>query len=448
MTGASTATNGAASGGERGIDGQRARYQWALLLICLLLPACATRVPAGDLLSSGFGSPATAVRIEGERGPLRAAQAAAALRRLDGEEGRAADEEALLVRHLAQIESLMNAPISVGNDAHLLIDGPQTQQAMLEAIALARHHIDLETYILELNGMGERLASLLETKRSQGARVRVLYDSVGSLATPKTYFDRLTSVGIAVCEFNPLNPLHVAEDSKLGINNRDHRKVLIVDQHIAFTGGINISAVYSSASFGRRHKVQSSLEAGWRDTHVAVRGPVVDQFQKLFDETWSSQRCTNQADTREATPSAAKRAGHMAMRLVAADPANERSELYLALLSAINNAHRRVWLTYGYFVPDDRLMEVLREAAQRGVDVRLVLPGFSDSWPPFHAGRSRYGDLLNAGVRIFERRDALLHAKTAVIDGIWSSIGSTNLDWRSFVHNYEADLVVLDNRFA
>lgn len=136
------------------------------------------------------------------------------------------------------------------------------------------------------------------------------------------------------------------------------------------------------------------------------------------------------------------------MRLVAADPLIERSELYVALLSAIENALRRVWLTYGYFVPDDRLLQSLRNAAQRGVDVRLALPGFSDFWAPFHAGRSHYSDLLDAGVRIFERRDALLHAKTAVIDSVWSSVGSTNLDWRSFVHNYEADVLVLDNGFA
>jgi cardiolipin synthase len=117
-------------------------------------------------------------------------------------------------------------------------------------------------------------------------------------------------------------------------------------------------------------------------------------------------------------------------------------------LSAIGHARRRVWLTYGYFVPDDGMLQGLIAAARRGVDVRLVLPGFSDFWAPFHAGRSHYGALLAAGVRVFERHDALLHAKTAVIDGVWSSIGSTNLDWRSFVHNYEADLLLLDPAFA
>jgi cardiolipin synthase len=136
------------------------------------------------------------------------------------------------------------------------------------------------------------------------------------------------------------------------------------------------------------------------------------------------------------------------MRVVTSDPEAGASETYVALLSAIAQAERRIWLTYGYFVPDDATIEALKGAAGRGVDVRLVLPGFSDFWAPLYAGRSHYAGLLDAGVRIFERRDALLHAKTAVIDGVWSSVGSTNLDWRSFVHNYEADVIVLGVPFA
>lgn len=382
----------------------------------------------------------TTVRVENEHGPLDARRAAAALLRLER-----IDEHGLLALHLAEVERVVAAPLVLGNDAHLLIDGPQTQAAMLRAIAEARHHIDIETYILEPTGMGERLAALLEAKRAQGVSARVLYDSVGSLSTPAAYFETLRVAGVAVCEFNPVNPLQLKGEAGLSINNRNHRKVLIVDGQVAFTGGINISGVYSTASFSRKRKA-ADREGGWRDTHVVVRGPVVDQFQKMFDETWRTQHCIGTPDSGiEAQPG---RAGSMAMRLVAADPLVERSELYAALLSAIEHARSRIWLTYGYFVPDRRLIQSLQEAARRGVDVRLVLPGFSDFWATFHAGRSHYSELHRAGVRIFERRDALLHAKTAVIDTVWSSVGSTNLDWRSFVHNYEADLLVLDRRFA
>lgn len=382
----------------------------------------------------------TAIRVENEQGPLDSNRAAAALRRLDR-----IDEHGLLNLHLAEVERVIAAPLVVGNDAHLLIDGPQTQAAMLQAISEARHHIDLETYILEPLGMGERLATLLEAKRAQGVSARVLYDSVGSLSTPAAYFESLRTAGVAVCEFNPVNPLQLKRDARLSINNRNHRKVLIVDGRVAFTGGINISGVYSTASFSRKRKA-ADREAGWRDTHVVVRGPVVDQFQKMFDQTWREQHCSGEPERNVQLQPV--RAGSMAMRLVAADPLIERSELYAALLSAIERARSRIWLTYGYFVPDRRLIEALQEAARRGVDVRLVLPGFSDFWATFHAGRSHYSTLHRAGVRIFERRDALLHAKTAVIDSVWSSVGSTNLDWRSFVHNYEADVLVLDRRFA
>lgn len=172
------------------------------------------------------------------------------------------------------------------------------------------------------------------------------------------------------------------------IDNHDHRKLLVVDGVIAFTGGINISRVHASSSFSRKHM----------------------------------------------QPAADSRIG--------------RSELYIALLLAIAHARQRVWLAYGYFVPDERLLHALEQAARRGVDVRLVLPGVSDFWAPFQAGRARYGELLAAGVRIFERRDALLHAKTAAVDSIWTSVGSTKLDWRSFVGNYEADLIVFDRGFA
>jgi len=135
-------------------------------------------------------------------------------------------------------------------------------------------------------------------------------------------------------------------------------------------------------------------------------------------------------------------------RVVRSDPGRDESEMYSELLGRIGRARSRVWLTFGYFVPDPRTEQALIDAARRGVDVEIVLPGFSDFWAPVYAGRSHYAELLEAGVRIYEWHEALMHAKTAVIDGVWSSVGSTNLDWRSFVHNYEADLIVHDAGFA
>jgi cardiolipin synthase len=358
------------------------------------------------------------------------------------EPARAGDE--LLARHLAEVERALDAPLVRGNDGRLLVDGPQTHRAMFEAIGRARDHVNLQTYILEAEGPGEKLADLLLRKRAQGVTVNVLYDSVGSMKTPKEFFERLRAGGIAVCEFNPVNPLK-SPPKGWQINNRDHRKILVVDGRVAFTGGINISGVYSAGSFGSR-RAAPSREEGWRDTHIATRGPIVAEFQRVFLDAWERQRCGEAARAAYFPPTAAR--GEWTMRLVTGDPEQGGSQTYVALHAAMARAERRIWLTYGYFVPDEATIAALKDAAGRGVDVRLVLPGFSDFWAPLYAGRSHYADLLAAGVKIFERHDALLHAKTAVIDGVWSSVGSTNLDWRSFVHNYEADVIVLGPAFA
>jgi cardiolipin synthase len=335
------------------------------------------------------------------------------------------------------------APLVEGNAARMLIDGPRAHDAMFAAMAQARDHINLETYILDDGEAGERLVAVLKDKAAQGVKVHLLYDSIGSLATPREYFERLREAGVRICEFNPVR----ARLDK--VNNRDHRKILVVDGRVAFTGGINISRTYASGSAVARRKAldaDEKIEDGWRDTQVMVRGPVVAQLQRLFLDAWALQDCGPYADARYYPP--LERRGDLAMRVVRSDPGSQRSEMYAALLERIGAAGSRVWLTVGYFVPDPDIKQALIAAARRGVDVRLVLPGFSDFWAPVEAGRSHYEDLLVAGVRIYEWHDALMHAKTAVIDSQWGSIGSTNLDWRSFVHNYEADVIFYDREFA
>jgi cardiolipin synthase len=338
-----------------------------------------------------------------------------------------------------------------GNAALLLVDGPRTHQAMFRAMALARDHINLESYILQSGEVGDQLAALLEKKVRQGVKVNVLYDSVGSFSTPQEYFERLEKSGVALCEFNPVNPAKAPRGWEL--NNRNHRKILVVDGAVGFTGGINISDVYASGSLTARRRTAKNKEEeqardkknGWRDTQVRLDGPVIAQLQRVFLDAWALQDCGPIAEAAY-FPRVGPRGDKM-MRVVKTDPASG-SETHATVLSAIAQARSRVWITMGYFVPDPATLRALTDAARRGVDVRLVLPGFTDFWAPIYAGRSRYAELLAAGVRIFEWHDALMHAKTAVIDSTWSSVGSTNLDWRSFVHNYEADVIVLDAAFA
>jgi len=302
----------------------------------------------------------------------------------------------------------------------------------------------METYILEDDETGHRFADALIAKQREGVQVNLIRDSVGTLGTKKEFFQRLTDAGIKVLEFNPVNPL----EAKVGweVNQRDHRKLLIADGRIALLGGINISSVYSGGSSSRGGSGGAGQKQPWRDTDLQVEGPVVAEFQKLFLETWEKQKGEPLAK-RQYFP-ALQRQGDDVVHAIGSAPDDPFSLIYATLISAIDNAEREVLLTNAYFVPDPQLIASLKAAVARGVDVRLVLPGSSDAPLVFHAGRSYYDELLSAGIKIYERRRALLHAKTALIDGVWSTVGSTNLDWRSFLHNQELNAVVLGSTFG
>ncbi len=386
------------------------------------------------------GDSAAPVRIESARGALSAQRVSAILAKL----GRNAGLD-ILEQHVAVEQAIVGTPLSAGNRVLLLQDGAATYPAMFAALGAATDHINLESYIIEDDEIGGKLADLLLLKRSQGVQVNLVYDSVGSIGTPRAFFERLTAGGIQVLEFNPVNPLTARKEWL--VNNRDHRKLLVIDGHTAFVGGINFSRVHSSGMRGGSRPRQGKGDGpAWRDTHLQIEGPVVEEFQKLFMQTWAKQRSTPLEGASYFPVLAAK--GRELVRAIGSTPDDPHSFLYLTLLSAILRAEQHVHLTNAYFVPDPQLVEALGDAARRGVDVRLVLPGHSDSGVAFHAGRSHYSDLLRAGVKIYERRGAMLHAKTATIDGVWSSVGSTNLDWRSFLHNDEIDASILGREFA
>jgi len=213
-----------------------------------------------------------------------------------------------------------------------------------------------------------------------------------------------------------------------------------------FLGGINISSVYSGGSSRRRAQPGPEENLPWRDTDLQIEGPVVAEFQKLFLDVWQAQHGEPLA-LRDSYPEL-KPQGNEVVRAIGSSLDDPFSLIYVTLLSAISSAETEVWLTNAYFVPDPQLLAALKAAAARGVDVRLVLPGSTDSALVFHAGRSYYEQLLQDGEIVFERRDALMHSKTAVIDGVWSTVGSTNLDWRSFLHNQEVNAVVLGTEFG
>ncbi len=404
--------------------------------LCLALLAGCRSIPT--MVPDMAMRPPHPVQLEGARGPLTAKQSKAVLARLE----KNGEDTNIFDRHLALEAEIVGTPLVVGNKVELLVDGPITYNSMFVAIENAKDHINMETYIIEDDEIGQHFAELLIGKQRSGVQVNLIYDSVGSISTPREFFKPLKESGVNVLEFNPINPLNARKDWQ--VNRRDHRKLLIVDGQVAFVGGINISSVYSSGSFGRSRSATDN--SPWRDTHLRMAGPVVSEFQKLFMATWGEQKGEPLA-SRDYFPEPA-RMGNEVVRAIGSSPEEPYSQIYATLLSAINSAETQVLLTNAYFVPDPQLLAALKEAVQRGVDVRLLLPGKTDSALVFYASRSYYDELLSAGIKIYERQDALLHAKTALIDGVWSTVGSTNLDWRSFLSNQEINAVMLGQDFG
>ncbi|HTE43489.1 MAG TPA: phospholipase D-like domain-containing protein, partial [Steroidobacteraceae bacterium] len=309
------------------------------------------------------------------------------------------------------VRKSMVAPLVAGNQVTALVDGPQTFAAIDAAVLKAKHHVHVETYIFSDDELGEKFAQLLIRKRKEGLEVRVIYDAVGSLTTPKKFFDELRDGGVDIIEFHPISPV---KTWVWKFQNRDHRKIIVVDGTTAFTGGINISGAYSSASVTKPGP-KKGIDEGWRDTHVRIVGPVASQFQEIFLATWG--QLGGKIGPRSKYFPEGKSDGDTFVSAVASKSGEQKEEeIYRTYMAAIGNASKRIWITQAYFAPPAEMRKALLEAVRRGVDVRVIVPGFTDSKLILYAAHGEYDRLLEGGVRIIERQDALLHAKTALID--------------------------------
>ena len=348
------------------------------------------------------------------------------------------------VRELVDsVRRYSSAPLTAGNRVSVLIDGPQTYSAIEAALRAARHDIHVETFIFGAGDVGQRFADLLAQKRKEGLEVRVLYDSLGSRETPREFFDGLRQHDIEVREFRPLNLVKTPEVWNL--HNRDHRKIIVVDGRVGFTGGINIDSTYESASTSRPGP-DRGLEDGWRDTHIEIQGPAVNQLQALFVESWQQAGAHTEFGDKYFPKIASS--GDDLVTIVANDSETDDRSLYGTYLAAFTCSSKRLWLTHAYFAPNEELLTAMIDAAQRGVDVRLIVPSFTDSRVVLNATQATFTRLLKAGVKIYELKDALLHAKSVVVDGTVSIIGSANLDMRSFLHNDEVNAIVISRDTA
>jgi cardiolipin synthase len=411
------------------------------------LGACAAPPLERYLFQADADAAGRSVRVKGTRGTLNATQSRAVVDQL---KDRSPDLD-ILERHIAIEQELAGSPLSVGNRVTLLEDGANTYTSMLAAIKGAKHHVHLETYIFEADEVGKQFGAALVERVRAGVKVRIIYDAVGSIKTPAEFFKELSDHGVEVVAFNPVDANTVMKGGLEAINHRDHRKLTIVDGRIAFLGGINISRVYGSYSSGSWSRPQRDApvdEQPWRDTQARIEGPAVAQLERAFLKQWANQRKEVLIEDKGYFPTLAAVGPHVVRSIEGSPSLQVANPMYVALISAIDNAEKDVLLVNPYFVPHEELVRALCEAAQRGVAVKMILPSRSDSWPAFYAGRSFYERLLEGGVKIYERKDRVLHAKTAIIDGVWSTVGSTNLDWRSLLYNEELNAVVLGTEFA
>ena len=380
------------------------------------------------------------VTVVGANGTLSPARSAAVVAQAVAD----APDPATIERLESLMEGISDQPLYKDNDVRLLVDGPATYAAMLAAIHSASQYINLETYIFNDDRIGRKFADALADKAEQGVEVRLIYDSLGSRDSSPEFFERLSKAGVALVEFHPVNP--VTGGNPLNLNVRDHRKILIVDGEVAFTGGINIDRNYANSSMS----VHRTVKNGWRDTHIEIRGTAVQGLQRLFDTTWNAHGGDGSGVAERYFSRSSIPGGHHLVRVLSATGGDQSiSPIRIAYQYAMEAARERIWITTSYFAPDPDFLRTMKDAASRGVDVSILVAGQDTDAPLLlYASRSFYGDLLKSGVRIYESRDIMLHAKTAVIDGVWSTVGSSNLDYRSFIHNDEVNAVIVGEDFA
>ncbi|MFM8287037.1 MAG: cardiolipin synthase [Planctomycetaceae bacterium] len=342
-------------------------------------------------------------------------------------------ESPLEARLLRLTQRLTGYAATSGNSVEIIDDTNRTLGLIEQALGNARHTIHLEYYIWQPDRTGNRLRELLVARARAGVRVRCLYDGLGSLWLGRQFLRSLREAGVEVAAALPGSSLR----DRWSINLRNHRKIIVVDDRIAFTGGMNIGDEYH----GRNPRL-----GYWRDTHLRIEGPAVSQLRQIFSEDWffaTGAVLPDQAPHRADEP-----LGDVIAQTIPGGPDGVADVFHAVFFAAINDAREQITLATSYFIPTAPLETALETAALRGVRVRLLLPGLLDHQWMVTAQRAWYRNLLKAGVEIWEYQRGMLHAKTLTIDGAWSCVGSTNFDSRSLLLNFEAGLALLGPRPA
>lgn len=348
------------------------------------------------------------------------------------------EENLLLVSHSPEeashaklLRNISRLPITTGNSARLLVDGEETFDAIFEAIEEANDYILFQFYILRDDNLGQKFKQIFLEKAADGVRVYILFDELGSKDLSKAYVDELKSAGVEILPFNTTQ-----HGNRFRLNFRNHRKIVVVDGDIAFVGGHNVGDEYLG-----HHPVLTP----WRDTHVALHGPIVQCIQVPFLEDWVW--ASGETPALDWIPKKAPD-GDVASACIPSGPADTLETGTLWFLHAINTARERLWIVSPYFVPDEQLMSALQLAALRGVDVRVLIPQNPDQVMVYLSGISYLQEAKEAGVKIYRYQPGFLHQKVILIDDETAAIGTANLDNRSMRLNFEITMLMFDQEFA
>ncbi len=365
-------------------------------------------------------------QVAASRDERTAADSTGALPALDG----ASSLERALFRVGARLTHLR---ATSGNRVEVLSDGNATFDALGAAIDAARHHVHAQYYLIRNDATGAWFRDRLVAAAKRGVTVRLLLDGYGCLGVGAGWRRPLHKAGVRVAEFLPMRSVLLQP-----VNLRNHRKIVVVDGRTAFTGGFNVGDEYRGEMRGL---------GGWRDVHLRIEGPAAAELQRVFFQDWAFAT-REPIDPDQYFPPAATSGGNATIAIVPSGPDTRNEATHRLFFGAIVGAEREILVTTPYFVPTESLLVAMELAAMRGVALQLLLPGRSNHRVTFHAGRSFYGQLLEAGVDVREYVPGIVHAKTLVVDGRVALVGSANMDMRSFRLNFEVHTLVHDESTA
>ncbi|MGZ9586347.1 cardiolipin synthase [Paenibacillus marinisediminis] len=330
-------------------------------------------------------------------------------------------------------QRMSKSPVTFATHTEVLTNGEETFSALIRELRRAKHHIHMEYYIYRDDDIGRQIKSILMEKARAGVQVRFMFDAVGSIYLKKSFLNEMRQAGIQVVAFGPMK-FRIFTNR---MNYRNHRKIVIIDGDVGFIGGLNVGDEYLS---------RSKTYGFWRDTHMIVRGEAVQTLQMIFLQDWRHMTKEELYDSRYFVVSSPIKESAGAVQIIASGPDQQFQTMKNVFFSMLTSARRSIWMATPYFIPDEDILTAMKVAALSGIEVKLLFPAKPDKWLPFLASHSYFQGLIEAGVKIYEYEKGFLHSKLVIVDGEIATIGTTNLDMRSFYLNFEVNALLVQTK--